>query len=44
MLTPCNYVHKYLGYERDTIKDECIADEKAQRKYLDNYRVYTYAT
>ena len=44
MLTPCNYVHKYLGYEGDTIKDECIADEQAQRKYLGSYRVYTYAT
>ena len=33
-----------MGYEGDTIKDECIADETAQREYLDNYRVYTYVS
>ena len=44
MLTPCNYVHKYLGYEGDTIKDECIADLNAQLKYLGSYKVYTYAS
>ena len=43
MVTPCNYVHDYMGYE-DTITDECIADETAQRKYLANFRISVYAS
>ena len=26
VLVPCNYVHSYLGYEGDSIPDECLAD------------------
>ena len=26
IMTPCNYLHTMLGYEGDSISDECIAD------------------
>ena len=25
-VTPCNYLHTMLGYEGDSISDECIGD------------------
>ena len=43
-VTPCNYIHNYLGYEKDKIKDDCIANEAAQREYLDNFKIFLYAS
>lgn len=27
VLVPCNYVHTRLGYEGDTVPEECLADK-----------------
>ena len=34
IMTPCNYIHDYVGYENDTIADECIYDAEKQFEYL----------
>ena len=34
MFVPCNYVHDYLGYENDSVHEECVPDLKAQQQYL----------
>ena len=26
ILTPCNYIHTYLGYDKDFVSSECIGD------------------
>lgn len=34
LLVPCNYVHSYMGYEGDFIRDDCVADLEKQIEYL----------
>lgn len=34
VMVPCNYVHSYLGYDKDTVTDGCIADLDKQIEYL----------
>ena len=34
MLTPCNYLHTHLGWDADSIPDECIADQQAQIEWM----------
>ena len=41
-LLPCNYLHTYYGYTGDSVSKECIANQKAQNDYLDNFEVVTY--
>ena len=33
-LVPCNYMHTHLGYEGDSISDDCIADLDQQTAFL----------
>ena len=33
-MTPCNYLHTYLGYAEDSIHEACIADFAEQAGYL----------
>ena len=34
LLVPCNYLHNYMGYEGDSIPDECIWDRDVQTDYI----------
>ena len=34
LLTPCNYVHKKLGWDGDFVPDGCIEDLQQQKEYL----------
>jgi len=42
ILVPCNYMHTELGYTGDSIAEGCIADEQAQRDYLDSFYLALY--
>ena len=33
-MTPCNYLHTHLGFDRDSIDKDCNADLNAQIEYL----------
>ena len=34
LYVPCNYVHQYMGYKDDFIRDDCVADREKQIEYL----------
>ena len=44
LMTPCNYLHTELGFEGDSISDECISDLDEQIKYLGPIHVVLYHT
>ena len=44
MLVPCNFDNSILDGMEDQIYDECIADEKAQQDYLEDYRFMVLAS
>ena len=39
LLLPCNYIHSYMGYNKDKQHPDCIANQTAQMKYLENMKV-----
>ena len=34
VLTPCNYIHTHLGYDKDFVGSECIGDLEQQEQYV----------
>ena len=34
ILTPCNYIHTELNYDRDSVHPECVTDLNKQIEYM----------
>ena len=41
-LLPCNYLHQSLGYEDDSVSEECIWDLQEQKDYIESLQVLLY--
>ena len=41
---PCNYIHSHLGWQGDSIDENCIADLERQQEYLGNINAMIYLT
>ena len=42
LLLPCNYLHTMLGYQGDSISDECVGSLEEQIKYLGPSHFFIY--
>ena len=44
IFTPCNYLHRYLGYKHDRVHPECVANLAKQIEYVGKPNLLLYFT